>query len=127
MSRESYEKLIEENLRWLLLQPRTLEREHIAEILRVSPAYEYGANADAVHLATSNLSLQRKLKEARAAYDEIRQLHDARAKDVLEIVRAFIHNSVPADPKDDDEITAKGRYSNGTVLRIAAALEEHFR
>lgn len=64
-----------------------------------------------------------------AANDEVRRLRAClvvcRAR-VESIVGAFIHNSVPADPKDDDAITAKGRYSNGTVLRILKALGDYF-
>jgi hypothetical protein len=41
MSRESYEQMIREDLEWLMAQPRTLEREHIAEIVRQSPDREY--------------------------------------------------------------------------------------
>lgn len=41
MNREAYEKLIEEDIAWLLKQPRTLERCHIEQILRDSPRRMY--------------------------------------------------------------------------------------
>jgi len=34
LDRESYNRLLDEDLQWLELQPRTLEREHIMEVLR---------------------------------------------------------------------------------------------
>lgn len=34
LTRKAYGELLAEDLEWLLLQPRTLEREHIADILR---------------------------------------------------------------------------------------------
>lgn len=88
LTRDSYEKLIAEDLAWLEKQPRTLEREHVKAIVTVSPAYEYGSNADAVHLATSNLSLQRKLKEARGIASQAvgdRQAAEAEVARVREI------------------------------------------
>jgi hypothetical protein len=41
MNRAGYEQLVAENIEWLLGQPRTLEREHIIEIVRASVAHEY--------------------------------------------------------------------------------------
>lgn len=40
--RHAYEKLIAEDLEWLAKQPRSLERDHIAAVLRESTAYTYG-------------------------------------------------------------------------------------
>lgn len=34
MNREAYKKLLEENIMWLLEQPRSLERDHIESLLR---------------------------------------------------------------------------------------------
>lgn len=34
LNRESFEKLISEDLEWLMNQPRTLEREHVIQIVR---------------------------------------------------------------------------------------------
>jgi len=42
MTRKAYEQLIQENIDWLLKMPRTLERNHIIKVLRVSPDREYG-------------------------------------------------------------------------------------
>jgi hypothetical protein len=36
MSRSAYQKLIDEDIAWLMEQPRTLERDHIVQILRHS-------------------------------------------------------------------------------------------
>ena len=36
VNRETYSKLIEEDLVWLNKQPRSLEREHVAEVLKDS-------------------------------------------------------------------------------------------
>lgn len=43
LNRTAYERLIAENIEWLLKQPRTLERDHIECILRNSPDKEYPA------------------------------------------------------------------------------------
>lgn len=42
LTRHAYESLIREDLEWLMKQPRTLEREHIAAIVKASAAHEYG-------------------------------------------------------------------------------------
>lgn len=36
LNRSAYEQLLREDLEWLLAQPRTLERDHIADLLRWS-------------------------------------------------------------------------------------------
>jgi hypothetical protein len=41
VNRATYERLVEEDLAWLMAQPRTLEREHIALIVRQSVEQEY--------------------------------------------------------------------------------------
>ena len=41
LNRWAYEKMIQENIDWLLQQPRTLERDHIERVLRSSPDHEY--------------------------------------------------------------------------------------
>ncbi len=43
LNRSAYELLITENLEWLYKQPRSLERDHIAEVLKASPDREYPA------------------------------------------------------------------------------------
>lgn len=42
LNREAYAKLIAENITWLDKQPRSLEREHIRQILLKVVEYEYG-------------------------------------------------------------------------------------
>lgn len=41
LNRHAYEKMIAEDIAWLEKQPRTLERDHIVEVLRCSPDREY--------------------------------------------------------------------------------------
>lgn len=41
LNRRAYERMIEENLTWLMSQPRTLERDHIEAIVRRSADHEY--------------------------------------------------------------------------------------
>ena len=36
VNREAYQKLIDEDIEWLLKQPRTLERDHIVSVLKNS-------------------------------------------------------------------------------------------
>lgn len=47
LNRDAYEKLIAEDIEWLMKQPRTLERDHIAKVLRRSPEREYAMRSDA--------------------------------------------------------------------------------
>ncbi len=42
MNRDAYEKMCAENIAWLESMPRTLERDHIIQIVRRSPDREYG-------------------------------------------------------------------------------------
>jgi RNA:NAD 2'-phosphotransferase (TPT1/KptA family) len=41
LNRHAFQRLIDEDLEWLLKQPRTLERDHIEAIVRNSPAQQY--------------------------------------------------------------------------------------
>lgn len=41
LNRHAYQRLIDEDLEWLLKQPRTLERDHIEAIVRASLHNEY--------------------------------------------------------------------------------------
>jgi hypothetical protein len=41
MNRWAYEKVVAEDIAWLLIQPRTLERDHIEQVLRDSPRHLY--------------------------------------------------------------------------------------
>ena len=43
MLREAYEKLIAENITWLMTCPQSLEREHILAVLQCSVDHEYRA------------------------------------------------------------------------------------
>ena len=36
LNRKGYEKLITEDLDWLMMQPRSLERDHIIDVLKAS-------------------------------------------------------------------------------------------
>ena len=42
LNRTAYEELIAEDLEWLMKQPRSLEREHIAMILKQDAELRYG-------------------------------------------------------------------------------------
>lgn len=46
LNRHAYKKLIQEDIEWLMQQPRTLEREHIRLILERAVEYEYGPEPD---------------------------------------------------------------------------------
>lgn len=41
MNRRTYEKMVFEDIEWLLKQPRTVERIHIEQVLRDSPRRLY--------------------------------------------------------------------------------------
>ena len=42
VNREAYQKLIDEDIEWLLNQPRSLERDHIVSVLKNSVERIYG-------------------------------------------------------------------------------------
>lgn len=42
LNRQAFQRLVDEDLEWLVKQPRTLEREHVAEILKATPEVYYG-------------------------------------------------------------------------------------
>ena len=42
INREAYQKLIDEDIEWLLKQPRSLERDHIVNVLKNSVEWVYG-------------------------------------------------------------------------------------
>jgi hypothetical protein len=42
LTREAYEDLIKGDIGWLLMQPRTLERDHVLMVLKASADHEYG-------------------------------------------------------------------------------------
>ena len=46
LTRHAYEKMLREDLAWLDKQPRTLERDHIREIVKASPDLEYTLRAE---------------------------------------------------------------------------------
>ena len=41
MNREAFQRLVDEDMAWLLAQPRSLERDHIEAILKAIPDYVY--------------------------------------------------------------------------------------
>jgi len=41
LNKEGYQQLIDEDIVWLEKIPRTLERDHIIDVLRASVAHEY--------------------------------------------------------------------------------------
>ena len=42
VNRDAYQKLIDEDIEWLLKQPRSLERDHIVSVLKNSVERIYG-------------------------------------------------------------------------------------
>ena len=42
VNREAYQKLIDEDIEWLLKQPLSLERDHIVNVLKNSVEWVYG-------------------------------------------------------------------------------------
>ena len=42
IKRESYQKLIDEDIEYVLKQPRSLERDHIVSVLKNSVEWVYG-------------------------------------------------------------------------------------
>lgn len=53
MSRSAYQKLIDEDIAWLMEQPRTLEHDHIVQVLRYSVDMHHPVAARAVCLGAT--------------------------------------------------------------------------
>lgn len=53
INREAFEKLVAGDMQWLLKQPRTLERDHIEEILDEITDLVYGKDDDYPETASS--------------------------------------------------------------------------
>lgn len=98
INRETYQKLIDENIAWLIQQPRSLERDHIESILRLEVHVQYGLRdvlgetrqrlqeqeaIVASHVAERD-NWQRNLEAARA---RIRSFSEAIAAERAELVR----------------------------------------
>ena len=62
MNKSSYITLIEEDIAWLEKMPRTLERDHIIAILKLSPTREYD---DQTELSYHRHKLDRKIHWAK--------------------------------------------------------------
>ena len=77
--REAYEQLIWEDLDWLMQQPRSLERDHIALVLKASPGREYSSRDE----------VQTALRHLGEAFSSIELLaYAATRRACLEITRA---------------------------------------
>lgn len=71
LNRHAYQRLIDEDLEWLLKQPGSLERDHIEAIVRRSPENEYGSPS-----APRSRSRKQKIEDALRDSDLTAQLAD---------------------------------------------------
>lgn len=69
LNRTTYQQLVDENLRWLLTMPRTLERDHVAEIVRDSVRHLYEEDPRDTEIAT----LRRDLAATQQEADRLRE------------------------------------------------------
>ena len=87
LNRAAYQKLVDEDVEWLLAQPRALERDHVIDIVKESVGYYY----DHAQLAAQSAqieTLQKRVaeletiaKKAAAYRAECRQ-YPSRTRDV---------------------------------------------
>jgi predicted RNase H-like nuclease (RuvC/YqgF family) len=83
MSRDAYERIVQEDVEWLLKQPDTLERHHIEQLLLDSPRMYYADNYTDMSRRVSVLSSKIKelaestLAAARAIEGLTRELQNA--------------------------------------------------
>jgi hypothetical protein len=102
LNRDGYAKLVEENLAWLLAQPRSLERDHIADVLRDSPRVYY------------DLPLSYLARRDRVAPDP----------DGAEVIIAERYRQITLEGFDEEHDAAHGpagRRTGGGALAWAAA------
>ncbi len=71
LTRAAYEKLITEDLKWLLKQERTLERDHIMDVLMDSPGQLYDFTTDEVNYDTFNGLPQSRINDS-SLFDRVR-------------------------------------------------------
>lgn len=78
LNRQAFQRLVDEDVEWLMKQPRTLEREHVAEIVKATPEVYYGlidwaqSQGQSHHnLAVSNPNLTGTHNALSSAYFEL--------------------------------------------------------
>lgn len=78
LTRSGYEAIVKGDLSWLLRQPRSLERDHIAEVVKASVDHEYPApKPAAATLGVSRYMLETDLRSA------IHERHEAGISEAL--------------------------------------------
>ena len=83
VNKETYEQIIAEDIKWLLKQPQTLERNHIETIIKMSADYMYGAQY--------NLKEENKiLKEELDIRNKITKHNKEEIEEMKKIIR--VHN-----------------------------------
>jgi hypothetical protein len=69
LNRAAYEKLIAEDIEWVSAQPKTLERDHIVQVLRASPGLEYDLTTEREQHGIAVLELQQQVDAERERAD----------------------------------------------------------
>lgn len=60
LTRAAYQELVDEDIAWLERQPRTLERDHVIEIVRQSVAMYYDDLREAISQTCSTVKCPRR-------------------------------------------------------------------
>ena len=129
MNQHAYENLIAEDLDWLEQYPRTLEREHIAHIVRDSvehhyPSVEHHYPVEALHARIAALEAEReRLKHSLQTADELGQeIMDERDEALTDNLKAADLLNEHADAVATSNRLRAER--DALRERLAAAVEE---
>lgn len=87
LSRNAYERLIEEDLTWLRSLPHTLERAHVIDIVMRSADHEYSDSAPLCDLALAAQKYKEVKRVAHDAWDRYADNNNAGRAHILESCR----------------------------------------
>lgn len=98
LNRDAYRNMIAEDLEWLLSMPRTLERDHIRDIVKRSEMHEYDDKTrEIASLCADHLTLEARVKELEAEItaqkEDIDKIMEANSR----LQQQVIDLSVPVD------------------------------
>lgn len=119
LNREGYEALIEGDLSWLMRQPRTLERDHVAEVLKASVDHEYPAVE-----VEATAALRADLAKANAETQRLLGLTRCPCGRNGGVVWCEACDSLAKAQKERDELLKALRYANDRLQPVESALAE---
>ena len=111
MSKHCYETIIAEDMEWLLKQPETLERTHIACILDNSVDYEYASFTQSdIDAEINELNRKHKIQLS----ETLKKQREDFKQDKVDLLWEII-NSISPDMEAGETISLIREYINATI------------